>query len=117
MGSSFTASWNAIPDNGYWICWDQFDNNQCDMPSWVPNGAYTTKLLENLSPGTYFWQVQLQTPTERIDADGGMWFRFTVGPPPGWSFGKTAPANGATTGSGSLTLSWGSVPLVAYEVC
>ena len=39
-----------------------------------------------------------------------------MGPPPGWSFAK-GPANGATATSGSVTLNWGAVELVTYDVC
>ncbi|HEX5070768.1 MAG TPA: hypothetical protein VFV78_11195 [Vicinamibacterales bacterium] len=64
----------ALPDNGYWVCFDTTDNNSCDT-IWWPNGAQTWKTLEDLAPGTYYWQVKEAATS--VEADGGQWWSFT----------------------------------------
>jgi hypothetical protein len=80
-----TLQWTAVPDEGYWVCWDTSDNGSCDT-GWWPNGAAAARVLEGLSAGTYSWQVR--TAGGGILADNGTWYHFTVGAPPardrGW---------------------------------
>jgi len=60
LGSTVTLQWTAVPDEGYWVCWDTIDNGACGT-TWVPNG-YTTKGLSDLSPGAYYWPFDLVDP-------------------------------------------------------
>jgi hypothetical protein len=50
LGSTVTLQWAAVPDEGYWVCWDTSDNGSCDS-AWWPNGGATARVLEGLSAG------------------------------------------------------------------
>jgi hypothetical protein len=118
LGSSVTLSWTALPDAGYWVCWDTTDNNTCDG-AWWPNGGGAGRLLTDLPNGTYYWQVRASTSSGTFDADDGVWWSFTVGgaTPPA-AFGKTLPSNSATGLGSAVTLTWGaSSGATSYEVC
>ena len=75
--STVMLSWSALPDAGYWVCWDTTNNNSCDGP-WWPNGGGTARILTSLAPGTYYWQVRAQQSSTIVDADSGTWWTFTV---------------------------------------
>ena len=77
QGSTVTLNWSALPDAGYWVCWDTTNNNTCDA-SWWPNGGGTARALTSLPPGTYYWQVRAQQSSGIVDTDGGQWWTFTV---------------------------------------
>jgi len=79
LGSTVTLQWTAVPDEGYWVCWDTTNNNACDS-GWWPNGGGTVRVLEGLSGGTYFWQVK--TAGGGVLADNGAWHQFTVAASP-----------------------------------
>jgi RHS repeat-associated protein len=84
-GEDVWVSWSAVADAGYWVCWDTSNNNTCDT-GWYPNGASTTKLLEDLSAGTYYWQIKVDPDAGAdYETNGGEWWAFTVGSgsPPG----------------------------------
>jgi hypothetical protein len=49
-----TLSWNSLPGVGYWVCWDTTNNDTCEG-GWTPNGSGTSKVLESLGAGTYYW--------------------------------------------------------------
>ena len=90
LGSSVTLTWSALTDAGYWVCWDTTNNNTCDG-TWWPNGGGAARALSGLANGTYYWQARAQTASGVFDADGGVWWSFTVGgpPQPPAAFGKT----------------------------
>ena len=115
LGSSVTVQWDSVPDSGYWICWDQTNNSSCDT-MWWPNGGNTTKPLEDLSPGTYYWQVLADTPNGQIPADGGTWWSFTVTGGSG-TFTKVAPAHGLAGQPTTVVASWTAVPNEGYWIC
>ena len=77
QGSTVTLSWSALPDAGYWVCWDTTNNNTCDG-SWWPNGGGAARALTGLPAGTYYWQVRAQQSSGIVDADNGTWWSFTV---------------------------------------
>ena len=106
--------WSAVPDEGYWVCWDMVDNNACDT-MWWPNGAATSKLVQDLPPGVYYWQVK--TAGTQTYANGGVWWAFAVGTPE-VNFGKQAPGQGAILMTNAATLTWNAAPGASfYETC
>jgi hypothetical protein len=130
-GSSRTLTWSALPDAGYWVCWDTTNNNSCDS-GWWPNGGGNGRNLTDLADGTYYWQVRAQTSAGIVEADAGNWGSFAVGnapppptnpapqPPPtggGGSFAKASPANGTAGLPSSITLTWAAVADAGYTVC
>jgi len=48
LGSPVTLQWSALPDEGYYVCWDTTDNNTCDA-TWWPNAAATTRAVSGLA--------------------------------------------------------------------
>jgi RHS repeat-associated protein len=115
LGNDVTLQWTAVPDEGYWVCWDTVNNATCDT-MWWPNGGATAKLLSNLAPATYYWQVR--TAGSGLEADGGAWWSFTVTTPlvpaDHWKaeyFGNQeltgAPAAVVDEGTGFVDHSWG----------
>jgi RHS repeat-associated protein len=115
LGNDVTLQWTAVPDEGYWVCWDTVDNTTCDT-MWWPNGGATAKLLSNLAPATYYWQVK--TAGSGLKADGGTWWSFTVTTPlvpaDHWKaeyFGNTTvsgtPVATVDEGTGYVDHSWG----------
>ena len=112
LGSTVTLQWTAVPDEGYWVCWDTSDNGACDT-TWWPNGAATAKVLSGLTSGTYYWQVR--TSDGGVLADNGAWHAFTVSTTA--LFTKQTPANGATGLGSTVTLQWTAVPDEGYWVC
>jgi hypothetical protein len=96
-GSTVMLSWTSTPKAGYWVCLDSTNNNSCDG-MWWPNGAATTREWGGLAPGTYYWQVRVQTEAGTFAADAGTWWRVTV-PPPRYTLTvtKTGAASGAAT--------------------
>jgi hypothetical protein len=114
-----TLQWSAVPDAGYWVCWDTTNNNTCDG-AWWPNGGGAGRILTGLPNGTYYWQVRAQTSSGTIDADSGTWRSFTVGGPQQapTAFGKMAPASGSSGLGNAVTLAWGpATGATGYEVC
>jgi RHS repeat-associated protein len=108
-----TLAWAALPDVGYYVCWDTTNNNTCDG-SWMPNGASTSRLLESLAAGTYYWQVKAWNGSAYTEADAGVWWSFTKVTT---ASGKLAPTSG-TAGLGTdVWLSWAAAGDVAYYVC
>ena len=49
-----TLTWTAVPNEGYWVCWDTTPNGVCDT-GWVPNSMATSKLVTGLTSGTDYW--------------------------------------------------------------
>ena len=66
-----------MPDTGYSVCWDTTNNGVCDTV-WWPNGGGTTRVLQGMPAGVYYWQVRAQTPGGMIEADGGVWWSVHV---------------------------------------
>ena len=114
LGSNVLVQFTALPDSGYWVCWDTTDNDSCDA-AWWPNGGATSRWLEGLTPGTYYWQARAQTPSGIVDADGNDWWSFTVSG--AGTFMKLGPANGITGLTSDVVLQWASVPDSGYQVC
>ena len=82
---------------------------------WWPNGASTSKPIQGLTPGTYYWQVK--TATTGTDANTGTWWTFTVGAQV-TSFSKTTPPNGGVLTANVAPLSWTAADGAQfYEVC
>jgi RHS repeat-associated protein len=114
LPTTVRVQWTPVPNEGYWVCWDTIDNGQCDT-MWWPNGGQTWKDLENLAPGTYYWQVK--TSDVPMEADGGLWWPLTVGTPP-VTFGKQTPAAGAILTANAAMLWWDAAAGGQYyEVC
>jgi hypothetical protein len=126
-----TLSWGASTNaTGYDYCYAT--TNPCS--NWMDNGTATSVALGGLTPGaTYYWQVRARNGTGTTLADGGTFWSFSViqiqilplylplltraAQLPA-SFGKIAPANGASGQSTSLTLSWAaSANATSYEYC
>ena len=114
LGNNVTLTWSAYGSDGYWVCWDTVHNNACDT-LWWPASTATTG-LENLAPGTYYWQVK--TGVTGVLADGGTWWSFTVTtplvPPDHWKaeyFGNQELSGAAVAlvdeGTGFVDHSWG----------
>ncbi len=114
LGNNLTLTWSAYGQDGYWVCWDTVHNNACDT-LWWPASTATTG-LENLAPGTYYWQVK--TGVTGVLADGGTWWSFTVTtplvPPDHWKaeyFGNQdlsgTPVAVVDEGTGFVDHSWG----------
>ena len=115
LGSPVTLSWSALPEEGYYVCWDTSDNNTCDT-TWWPNAASTTRAVSGLPVGTYYWQVKT---IGGLEADGGTWWSFTVTvpfvPPDHWKaeyFGNATlsgtPVATVDEGTGFVDHSWGT---------
>ena len=34
LGPTVTLQWSAVPDEGYYVCWDTTNNNACDTTWW-----------------------------------------------------------------------------------
>ena len=82
---------------------------------WWPNGASTSKPIQGLAPGTYYWQVK--TATTGTEANTGTWWTFTVGAQV-TSFSKTTPPNGGVLTANVAPLSWTAAEGAQfYEVC
>jgi hypothetical protein len=109
-----TLQWSSVPDAGYWVCWDTSNNNTCDT-GWWPNGGGTSRSLNGLGSGTYFWQVRAQTGNGMTDADSGSWWSFTVGGAS--AVAKLSPAHGSSGLGSTVTLQWTAVPDSGYWVC
>jgi RHS repeat-associated protein len=138
LGSALTLQWTAVPDEGYWVCWDTVDNGTCDT-TWWPNGAMTAKVLSGLTSATYYWPFdlvdpralratlseagsdgrvegwQVRTSDRGVPADHGAWGSFSVSAPA--LLTKQAPATGATGLGSTVTLQWTAVPEEGYGVC
>jgi RHS repeat-associated protein len=97
LGSTVTLQWAAVPDEGYWVCWDTSDNGSCDS-AWWPNGGATARVLEGLSADTYYWQVK--TAGGGVQADNGAWHHFTVGAAP-LASSTAGPSGGGAPGLAS----------------
>jgi hypothetical protein len=112
LTDNVTLAWNALPDVGYWVCWDTSDNDTCDT-TWWPHSV-TAKVVESLSAGTYSWQVRAWWPGNDVEADAGDWWTFTkvTG-----QTGKLAPLAGTANHGDSLWLSWSAVEDSGYWVC
>jgi len=100
----------------YQVCVDTTNDGACGT-SWT--GGVTGRSVSpvGLSPATtYYWQVRAaNVDGVTTDADGGAWFSFTTRP---GTFGKLAPASGATGMPASPAVSWtASAGATNYEVC
>jgi RHS repeat-associated protein len=107
-GGSIWLTWSAVEDSGYWVCWDTTDNDTCDGDNWHANGGSASKLITGLAAGTYYWQVHTLTGSTVTPANGGVWWRFTVG----------ADTSEPGSGSSSVTREYiylGSMLLAAVE--
>jgi hypothetical protein len=82
---------------------------------WWPTGAGTSRLLEGLTPGTYYWQAKVQTGSEINEAGGGTWWNFTVSGAGG--FIKLGPTDGVSGLTSDVLLQWSSIPDSGYWVC
>jgi len=89
-------SWYSRPGATRYIwCRDTSDNDTCDS-SWGQTTATSVDLYYSEASTTYYWQVRADVPGEGlVGADGGTWWQYTTGPPPG-PFQKASPADGAT---------------------
>ena len=111
LGSPVILTWTSTLTNvAYTVCWDQTPDGTCSGV-WWPNGQSTVKWLENLAPGTYYWQVRAQTPTGYVYADGEpTYWSFTVGSgqeaasDPTDDPGAAVSSGGMTRGAGAGTL-------------
>jgi hypothetical protein len=116
LGSTLT--WEAAAEaTSYEYCLDVSNDDACDY-AWVPVGGATSAGVGPLAlDTTYYWQVRAINDFGTSHADGGAWWDFTTGGPPG-AFGKVAPADGAVGRPLALTLSWGaSAGATSYEYC
>lgn len=122
--SSVTLVWGTSSGaSSYQYCYDTVNNNSCDS-SWNYNGTSSMASISGLNTNTtYYWQVRANGPNGTVEANGGVWWAFTVTPTPTPTmtpapFAKSIPANGAT-GQGLTTLTaWNSSPnAVRYEQC
>ncbi len=95
LGSPVILTWASTLTNvAYTVCWDQTPDGACSGV-WWPNGQSLVKWLENLAPGTYYWQVRAQTPTGYVYADGEpTYWAFTVGSDPMAEAGASGPSAG-----------------------
>ncbi len=127
LGSTVTVQWSALAGAGYRVCWDTTNNNFCDTV-WWPNGGGTSRGIEGLAPGTYYWQARAETGSGAADADSGVWWSFTVGgaapppppsapPPTSGGNGKLSPAFGVSGLGSTVTLQWAAVADAGYRVC
>jgi hypothetical protein len=108
-----TLAWSPVVGATYQVCVDTSNNNQCDT-TWQP--ASTTSLPQSLADGIYYWQVRSTVNGATAEADGGMWWNFSVGSV-SIAFGKQAPTNGSTGLGFTPTLTWASVANATYQVC
>ena len=115
LGSPVTLQWSALPEEGYYVCWDTTDNDTCDT-TWWPNAAATTRAVSGLAVGTYYWQVKT---IGGLEADSGTWWSFTVTvpfvPADHWKaeyFGNATlsgtPVATVDEGTGFVDHSWGT---------
>ena len=118
LGSSVTASWNAMAGaTEYQGCIDTVNDGSCNT-SWQSAGTSTSWGLANLATGTYYWQVRANVGGSWVLADNGVSWSFTVGgtpPPP--AFGKLTPANGVSGLGATVTLTWSALSDAGYWVC
>jgi hypothetical protein len=84
LPTSLTLSWSA--SNGatsYWYCYDTSNDNDCS-PSWVNNGAATSKTIIGLTADTfYYWHVHAYNNSYMTYSNGSS-TAF-------WSFKTAAP--------------------------
>jgi hypothetical protein len=117
--TSLSLTWGISSNaDGYEYCVDTVKNSHCDA-SWVSTGTNTFVDLGGFSNGTtYYWQVHASNSASTTDANGGVWWSFTIIPPLPGAFGKIAPDKLAANQPTTLTLSWRSSSFVAsYEYC
>jgi hypothetical protein len=86
----------------------------CDT-GWRSNATSTASGF-TLSAGTYYWQVRATVGGSLVYADNATWNTFTVGTAAA-TFGKAAPANGATGVASPVALSWATVSGATFELC
>jgi hypothetical protein len=106
-----TLSWDSLPDVGYWVCWDTSDNDTCDTTWWPHSG--TTKVVDSLSAGTYYWQVRATWPGHDVEADAGQWSFTKVS----GTTGKLVPLDGTLNHGENVWLSWSAVEDAGCWVC
>jgi hypothetical protein len=128
---TLTLRWEASSGaTSYEYCIDDSSNNTCNT-SWISTGANTNAFLTGLTTGNHSWQVRAANSHGSLEANGGIWWNFTVVPPkmlylplaykpvpPPGAFNKTTPANAATNQSTNPTLRWStSSSTTGYEYC
>jgi hypothetical protein len=73
-------------------------SGDCDLLDWTNVGGITSVALSDLDTATtYHWQARAVNAGGATYADAGMDWSFTTVPDAPAAFGKTAPANGATS--------------------
>lgn len=115
---SLTLRWYASPTaTGYKYCIDTVNNNACDT-AWTSTGAATNAPLSGLKASTtYYWQARAINQYGRTLANGGTWWKFTIGSAP-TAFSKASPANATAVQPLNLTLRWyASTSVTSYEFC
>jgi hypothetical protein len=112
-------SWGASSGaTSYQVCYDTTNDNAC--ANWVSNGAFTSRALNGLLPGTtYYWHVRSVNNSGTTYANGSptAFWSFRTMDPPG-AFSKTSPANGSSGVGLNTSLSWSSSSNAAsYQYC
>ena len=120
QSTSPVLSWGTSSGaTSYQYCYDTSNDNACS--NWTSNGTNTSKILSGLSTGTtYYWHVRAINSEGTIYSNGNStaFWRFTTAVAPPAAFNKSAPGNGVTGQSTSLTLNWSSSSGAAYyEYC
>jgi hypothetical protein len=106
---------------GFEVCYDLVDNDTCDT-TWVLGSDLPNEVgsfpVTNLDPtAIYYWQIRAFNSFGATYADGGDWWSFTPGVPPGY-FDKTNPPDAQFNVSLDPLLGWtGSSGATDYEVC
>ena len=79
--TTLTLTWNFHTDaTSYEYCIDTVSNTSCDT-SWKSVGNTLNVTVTNLKRGTtYYWQVRARTPSGKVKADNGTWWKFKTVP-------------------------------------
>ncbi len=100
ISSPATISWGASAGaTGYQYCVDGINNSTCDS-GWVETTSLSAVASGLTSGATYYWQVRATAAGGVTDANGGVWWNFTVAANP---FGAVdTPLNNTTGVTGAV---------------
>jgi hypothetical protein len=119
LPSNPTLTWGTSSSaSSYEYCIDKIDDDICNS-SWVSGGSSTSKVLNNLTQGTHYWQVRAVNAKGTTYANGSSsdWWAFTVDLRLG-NFQKASPPDGTASQFTKLMLTWTtSSNATAYEYC
>ncbi|RPI86382.1 MAG: hypothetical protein EHM41_08690, partial [Chloroflexi bacterium] len=115
-----TLSWIASGSvTSYQYCYDEIDNNQCDIGGgWKDVGITTTTVVTDVLANTnYYWQVRAVNPFTTTEANSGTWWNFKTKKQPD-AFVKLSPGDVTDNWNKPLTLEWqASGGATYYEYC